>query len=128
MIHFAYNTNPLGNGSSEGKRQVSAIQIGDEQYLSITFPARIGATFSGAPGLLATVDGVRLGVRGNGQLDPAWDLPLVELFPALDGGLPPLGDSDGDGSADWEYRTFRLNDPINTLPKAFMDAQATPAP
>ena len=41
LIHFAYNTNPLGNGSSEGKRQISAIQIGDEQYLSITFPARV---------------------------------------------------------------------------------------
>ena len=128
LIHFAYNTNPLGNGSSEGKRQISAIQIGDEQYLSITFPARVGATFSGAPGLLATVDGVRLGVRGNGQLDPAWDLPLVELFPALDGGLPPLGDSDGDGSADWEYRTFRLSEPMSLHPNSFLQLSVEQTP
>ena len=113
LVHFAYDTNPLGNGSAEGKRQIKAIEIADEDYLSITFPVRIGAVFSGTPSPFATVDGIRLGVRGTDQFDPAWDLPLVEYSPTLDSGLPPLNDSDGDGSADWEYRTFRLSDPMS---------------
>ncbi len=44
---------------------------------------------------------------------------------ALDTGLPALGDYDGVLGPDWEYRTFRLSDPMSTLPRAFMKAGVT---
>jgi hypothetical protein len=37
-------------------------------------------------------------------------------------GLPALRDIDGDGFPDWEYRTFRLTQPVDGHPKAFMRA------
>lgn len=47
---------------------------------------------------------------------------LNNLFYDADTGLPVLRDIDGDGTPDWEYRTFRLSDPISANPHGFLRA------
>jgi hypothetical protein len=48
-------------------------------------------------------------------------LGLVEVVPALSDGLPALGDYDDVAGPDYEYRTFRLDDPVDSLEKGFID-------
>ncbi len=55
-------------------------------------------------------------------------MSIEELVPALDAGLPALGNYDGVPGDDWEYRTFRLTDPVSALPRAFMKADVTATP
>ncbi len=50
------------------------------------------------------------------------------VTPALDAGLPVLGDYDGTAGADWEYRSFRLSDPITARPAGFILPEVRAAP
>jgi hypothetical protein len=74
----------------------------------ITFPVRRGAVFSGNPPT-ASVDGLLYRLTADDDLTGA-DLNLEEI-PAVTGGMPSLRDYDGNGQADYEYRTFRISSP-----------------
>jgi hypothetical protein len=108
--HFAFDTHPLTSaGSNEGKMRAAYIDIVGFGYtrFSITLPVRTGATFSGAPSLGATIDGITYTLQGSANLT-SWDEPVYESPTAEADGLPPLRDIDGDGNPDWEYRNFHL--------------------
>ncbi len=94
--------------------------VAGTDYLTLTLPIRVGASFSGDPLISDATDGLIYSILADTDLEDPWDLEVVELVPALDTGLPALGDYDGSAGADWEYRTFRLADPFGTHRRAFM--------
>ena len=126
--HFAFDSDPLGMQHEECKRQIGFTSVGAMEYLTLTLPIRNGAVFSGNPFTSNVVDGILYEILGNTTLDDPWDLPVVELVPALDAGLPGLGDYDGAAGADWQYRTFRLADSLSASDRYFMRARVTEAP
>ncbi len=126
--HFALDTDPLGNGIDEGKLRFELATDGGagDEYLTVTLPVRIGATFGGDP-ISATVDGIVYEISGDTDLQGA-DLTVVERTSVLDASLPPLSDLDGDGTPDWEYRSFRLSAPVSAHIRGFMWVNISPAP
>ena len=112
--HFAFDTDPLGNGSTEGKQALSTLEVAGAHYLTFTIPVRVGATFSGFPLQSNEVDGITYEILANTDLGPTWPLPVVEVIPALDATLPTL--------TDWQYRTFRLASPVGTTSHQFIKA------
>jgi len=126
--HFAFDTDPLGNGGDEGKRRLIVEDVGGTDYLTYTLPVRTGAVFSGDPPTSNEIDGIIYTILGDTDLEDPWDLSVVELVPALSAGLPALGDYDGVPGDDWEYRTFRLSASFDTLERAFMRAGVSGAP
>ena len=122
IAHFAFNTDPLGDGSDEGKTRLVVEEVGGTDYLTITLPIRNGATFSGSPLTSNLIDDLLIySILGDTDLKAPWDLPVVEVVPALDTGLPVTG-------VDWEYRSFRLSDPFSDLPRAFIRVGVTTSP
>jgi fibronectin-binding autotransporter adhesin len=125
LAHFAFDTDPLGDGTDEGKRQLTVEDIGGTDHLTFTLPVRAGATFSGDPLTSDPVDGLIYSILGDSDLQDPWELGVVGLVPALSIGLPALGDYDGVAGADWEYRSFYLATPLDSLPHAFMNSGVT---
>ncbi|BCX46404.1 PEP-CTERM domain protein [Haloferula helveola] len=110
--HFAFNTDPLGNGSDEGKLRTGFTDDGGNDYFSITVPVRDGAVFTGSPSPTATIDGITYTAQGTGDLT-TWDTTVVELIPANSAGLPGL-------DTGWSYRTFRLDLTQGVLGEGFL--------
>ena len=92
-------------------------------YVVLTLPVRVGASFSGDPLVSEDIDGVIYSVLADIDLQDPWDAEVEEVVPALSAGLPTLGDYDGVVGADWEYRTFRIADPFSALERAFMKSE-----
>ena len=116
--HFAFDSSPLGSGGHSGKGvfDIHEFEPG-ERYLTVTVPVRLGALFNVDPSTganNASVDGIVYSVRGD---DGVFEFPLnrlnSETAEALDSGLPAL-------SADYEYRTFRLEGSIGSTLKGFL--------
>jgi hypothetical protein len=88
------------------------------RHFSLTVPLRQGAVFSGIMVPEATLDGIRYRVRGtsdlSGTLVPVEAITTGPLAPAL-----PAG---------YEYRRFRLVDPVATRPAAFLRSEVEEAP
>ena len=113
----------------ECKRRIEFVDLGGGDYLTLTLPILKGAVFNGGlPLSSSSVSGVSYEILGHVQLEGIWSLQVVELLPALDSGLPALGDYDGTPGADWEYRTFRLVDAIGSTSRQFMKGGATASP
>ncbi len=124
--HFAFDTHPItSHGGDEGKRRTGFVDAGADPHFAHTVPIRRGAVFIGSPGLVSSKDGVDYRIEGSANLQ-TWLLSVSESAPADSAGLPPLRDIDGDGTADWEYRTFILDD--HTLPSGFLRANGLMAP
>lgn len=122
--HFAFDTDPLGNGGDEGKTLIAIVPFDGPDHFTYTFPVRKGAVFSGSGPMTASIDGITYVLIGEGNLSTGLgDLGLSEISPALDTGLPALGDYDGVLGPDYKYRTFRLSDPIIVRPQAFIRIQ-----
>ena len=128
LQHFAFDTDPLGDGSDDGKRRLDLTSVGGSEYVVLTLPVRRGAIFGGVPLRSQVIDELSYEILGDSNLDNVWSIPVVELFPALDAGLPPLGDYDGVDGGDWEYRTFRLTAPFGSSRRQFMKAGVTVGP
>lgn len=129
--HFAFDTNPLGDGSDEGKQsQVLAVDPNDGgSYLTLTLPVRAGAIFSGDPLTSAPIDGLVYEIIGDGDLiEPEADLGVEEVWPALSSELPELGDYDAVEGSDWEYRSFRLTTPVDSEDRGFIWVRVLEAP
>jgi hypothetical protein len=128
LAHFAFDTDPLGNGGNEGKQRLELATDGDsERYLTLTLPVRKNAVFSGSPPQ-ATIDGMIYRIPGDDDLAAPHTLGTVAVSPALDAGLPALGDYDGTAGADWEYQSFRLSDPITVRPAGFILKEVSTTP
>ncbi|MEM7791492.1 MAG: DUF4457 domain-containing protein, partial [Verrucomicrobiota bacterium] len=130
--HFANDTNPLGSGVNEGKFRVGVDNIDSGEFLTVTRPVRLGTIFSGSPTLGSnTIDGVDYTVWGDDDLMLPFTLEVVEAGATLSSGLPTLRDINGDGNADWEYRTFRLSSPISARSRGFIGGEipsSSPSP
>jgi hypothetical protein len=126
--HFAFGTDPLGNGSDEGRIALAVVEVGGLEYLTLTLPVRSGAVFSGIPLRSNVVDGISYEIQGDADLQDPWDQQVVEVVPALDAGLPVLGDFNGVAGGDWQYRTFRLGVPLSDSPRYFLRAEVSPEP
>lgn len=65
-----------------------------------------------------------LGAEANGNIWNNWhegtDLAVVESPAGDTSQMPALGDYDGDGSADYEYRSFRLTQPVGSQSQGFL--------
>ena len=126
ILHFAENTNPLGPGGHEGKRRCRFELINGNNHLVLTTPVRTGATFSGTTSLISSpVDGIAYHIEGDEDLQAPWDLVVTEVTPltlseALASDMPPLGDIDGDGTPDWEYRSFMILESEDNIENAFL--------
>ncbi len=128
-FHFATATDPMGLGVNEGKSAMSAEEEEAEYHLTITVPIRLGATFSGTPLTSAPIDGVIYTILGDSDLGaPFGDMSVEEVTPALTSGLPALDDLDDIPGADWEYRTFRLINPVADNAPGFMWISVKEAP
>jgi fibronectin-binding autotransporter adhesin len=122
LTEFAFDSNP-SSGTASGKIQAKGFTLGGENALVISIPVRNGTgTFSAdANGLVSPATaGVIYRVQGGTDLS-TWTLPLTEVTgtPGITLPAAPLS------SADWEYRSFRINGPISAHAKAFLRASAT---
>ena len=122
FTEFAFDGNP-SSGAASGKIEVKTATLGSEDALVITLPVRTGAgAFSAdANGLVSSgAGGVIYRVQGSTDLS-AWTLPLTEVTGTPGIALPASLLS----SADWEYRSFRIDGPLSAHAKAFLRAGAT---
>jgi hypothetical protein len=75
ILHFAFDTDPFGNGSAEGKRRTRSVDVGGTRHVAITLPVLVGAVFAGSPSPAATVDGLSYMIQGSGDLQ-TWLLSI----------------------------------------------------
>jgi hypothetical protein len=87
-------------------------------HFSLTLPLRQGAVFSGAMVPEAILDGIRYRVRGSSDLGGT----LVPVEVIATGAVPPAL------PAGYEYRRFRLSDPVAARPAAFLRGVVGEAP
>ncbi|MGF1485245.1 MAG: hypothetical protein ACFBZ8_12880 [Opitutales bacterium] len=131
--HFAFDTNPSGDGTTEGKFRRALIEVPGRsgEYFSLTFPVRKNAIFAADTAVnpaTASGDEIDYTVRGRRDLNstsPADTIAVFELKPALDDGLPALGSYSGISEPDWTYRTFVLDESVATTPEGFIVVEAT---
>jgi hypothetical protein len=122
-MSFALGASPFQTGAASGRTRGMIHGAGEEDFLSLTIPVRTGATFSGAGPLVSNwIDGIHYELQGTEELSGPWELGILEDAGTGAAGLPALGDINGDGFPDWEYRTFRLAQPVTGNPKGFMRA------
>ncbi len=120
LMHFALDTNPT-NGSDKDK----FVSATGDNHLTITFPVRNGAVFTGNP-LSATIDGVIYQVVGSDRPPGTGNaLTVSEVTPVASTGLPSLGSYDGEPGADWEYRSFRLMPSTESITRGFLWVELT---
>lgn len=123
LVEFALNSTAL-SGASSGKRVGKIATAGGESALTITFPVRDGASFSGTTEQVsAAVDGVIYRIQAGNNLG-TWDLAVSEVTgadaTAIQTGLPVL-------DAGWTYRTFRSPSPVSGDAKEFIRVVIDPA-
>ena len=122
-LRFAFDESPYSNGLALGKAITAIHGIDEDRFLSLTIPVRTGITFSGTVPLQSNwIDGIRYELHGASDLTDPWELEILQVSSTGAVALPALRDIDGDGIPDWEYRTFRLAQPVRDNPKAFMRA------
>ena len=128
LVHFAHGTDPMGNGGNEGKLPISITNIEGQDYLAYTFPVRVGTQFAGSPPSSGASEGIVYQVLADTDLEAPHNSGIVEVVPALSSGLPALDDLDSTPGPDWEYRTFRLTQPLTGASKGFMWTSISSAP
>jgi autotransporter-associated beta strand protein len=128
LTEFAFDGEPL-SGVSAGKTRVKIGAVAGSDYLTITFPCRDGAVFSGATDKVSGVvaGGVIYHVEGSDDLATWTTMQVSEVtgasdLTALQAGLPTL-------SSGWTYRTFRAQNVVAAgNPGDFLRARAEAAP
>ena len=112
---YALDSNPRSS-ANEGKLVCKVATLADSSnVLTLTLPVRRAATFSSSGGeqTSAPIDGVVYTIQGSATLAAAsWTLAVTEItnpadVAAIQAGLPPLSDVNGDSLPDWTYRSFR---------------------
>lgn len=125
ILHFAFDTDPFGDGSDEGKTRTSFGVLSGTNGFILTLPVRRNAVFLGAPALQAVVGNVRYTIRGTEDLT-SWTQTVGQKLPPSSMGMPALRDLDSDGTPDWEYRSFYIA--TDGLPKGFLQGVVEEAP
>jgi hypothetical protein len=123
LEEFAYGSDPGNAGSFPGlhTRMANDSETGREHF-TLTLPVRAGAVFGNAPAPTASVDGVRYTILGSSDLNGTAIPVEVTPLPPEDL-LPPL-------PTDYQYRRFRLTDPVGSHPSGFIQSkvESVPAP
>ncbi|MEM9236408.1 MAG: family 16 glycoside hydrolase, partial [Verrucomicrobiota bacterium] len=110
LIEFGLNGIP-GATNDHQKYRPSRVAVGDDEYLVLTFPVRDGAVFSTQ---VAEVDGIRYTLFANDEAGfDGTPLSVVEHTPVQSAGMPTPDPG-------WSYRSFRIVDPLELRPRAFM--------
>lgn len=114
LLEFALNGDPA-SASSRGLVFGSVQEIGEDEAFVYTIAVRAGADFGMLDErLTATVGSFTYTVEGSADLD-AWGLPVTEIIPAMDEGLPVP-------AAGWEYHSFRVPDAVQAWLRTRVDA------
>lgn len=121
LLEFALNGNPAIGGTNTRERTAISNLSGSD-YLTLTLPVRVGATFSGPGDLVsAPIDKIIYTVQGSTDLTDFTSNGVMEVTPTLSSGMPTA-------DTGWEYRTFRLTTPLTGNPKGFLRINAVAAP
>lgn len=115
LAEYALDGDP-SSSTADGKMDAKVSQTsGGERAMSLTFPVREGAIFSGSSSLTSSpVDGVVYIVEGSRDLSVFGQVAIVELDEVLPGNRPVLSEG-------WEYRSFQIvPDPANPSSREFM--------
>jgi hypothetical protein len=118
---FAYGSDPGNAGIFPGihPRMLRDSETGHEHFI-LTLPVRAGAHFGPAPAPTAMADGIQYTVTGSADLSgTAIPVELTPLPP--ENTLPPL-------PANYQYRRFRLSDPVGRHPAGFIQSKVEPPP
>ncbi|WP_269543139.1 LamG-like jellyroll fold domain-containing protein [Cerasicoccus fimbriatus] len=118
IYDYAFNGDPAA-GRHVAFRQFSEQILPSENgpTLSMTFPVRADGIYLGdgvSPEIL--VDGITYRIHGDTDLSPPYDLPVMEVSPAITNGLPSL-------VPEYEYRTFRLAPLSGEITRGFMTVE-----
>lgn len=108
LEEFALDGDPL-TGLDPLKERVAVEEFGGSRYLSWTLPIRRGATFQNGS---ASIDGVVYSLQGSKGL-LSFGAQVAEAQSVRAEGLPALG-------SDYQYRSFRLTDPVTTSTEGFL--------
>ncbi|MCF7675440.1 MAG: hypothetical protein K9N23_21480 [Akkermansiaceae bacterium] len=102
-----------------GPVRIAFIGQAPTRFGTLTFPARDGVVFENATNpnepQFRNSQIVYL-LRPNHDLGGRGTLPMLEVVPALDEGMPPLDPG-------WSYRTVRFVDPILVAPRGFVSVR-----
>lgn len=121
ITEFALNGDPL-EPADPPKTRATVERLGGEDYSTLTFPARVGATFTGTSpsSASAAIDGIVYVLASSRKRVAFEEDELVEVIPARAAGLPDL-------DTGWTYRTFRLAKPVTAEPGGFLRLSILPA-
>jgi hypothetical protein len=110
LLEYAYGGHPFDSTS----RIMQHADTGGANGLVFTLPVIPVASFFQQNGpLTANVNSLRCSILGSTDL-ATFDVPVEEVFPSLESGLPPA-------PRGWEYRSFQFANPPNA-PAALMKA------
>lgn len=117
LLEFALDGDPT-SAVFDNKQRTLLSREPDGLTLSFTLPVRNGAIFHGPGNLVSEpIDGVIYAIQATTDFDDFTTIEIEEVTPAADHDLPELSDG-------WEYRTFKISDPVGR-PQAFMRAKIT---
>ena len=111
LKEFALNSDPLRR-DHEPRTRVELAEFRATRHLTITFPARSGAVFTGDQLRAAAVDGLLYSLGATDDLS-SFGLTLEEINPPRSTELATLDPG-------WTYHTFRLVAPLADLTSAFV--------
>lgn len=121
-VYFAYDGTPLQQPYLSTNKKRSEIKHSqDGKHFAFTIPVRKGRVFSGTGPMYSNwAEGFRYELYASENLNDTWSQGVVEIPTVSTEGLPALRDVTGDDVADWEYRTFRIQRPVNEAPRGFL--------
>lgn len=120
FAEFALDGNPA-SGTLTNKIAAKITTIGGDGTMTLTLPILTGATADpgdpegGALGLVS--GGVKYSVEASADL-VAWSLSVSEVTPVLTTGMPTL-------SAGYQYRSFRIANPVAGNPVGYLRVKIT---
>lgn len=122
LSEFALDGDP-SNPTDSGKSRGIVSAFSGSRHFSLTLPIRSGTSFSGPGDLVsAPANSLIYRLQGTYNLSDFTSPDLIEVSPALDAGLPALS------SPAWQYRTFRLAQPVSSQPRGFIRATIQSSP
>lgn len=122
LSEFALDGDP-SNPTDSGKSRGVVSDFSGSRHFSLTLPIRSGTSFSGPGDLVsAPANSLIYRLQGTYNLSDFTSPDLIEVSPALDAGLPALS------SPAWQYRTFRLAQPVSSQPRGFIRATIQSSP
>jgi hypothetical protein len=120
-MEFAEGSRPDSAASVPSRHAAMATDLTSGlQHFVMTLAVRAGTDFSGSGPLTGTKDGIVYHVEGSGDLTD-FNLQVEAVSPVVLGSLPLV-------MSGYEYRTFRLIEPVANRAQGFLRSAVLPAP